>query len=345
MAIETARLRMSVLAGVSLLATAAPALAGPILTCGAPGGPVCDGKVTLMPTPPTYADAVTIENRTPYDYFDSIHFQRSPHVSITRVHGLDTTVGLSDSPKGFTGGCHPESTTYCRSGQAARTSAPVPAPAAPVYVPPAPKPYTPPVMSPPVQAAPPVCGQFRAVNPCGTAVSGGFVQSERVVAVGKVSPPSAFVPRIYGDPYTITPGIAHLPTSFIDRNPYSAQAVLDRVSPGSVTPALSGLRFAPIPPRPVTGHVGFAPTLLRQASGMSAGRYGQTTRYSQTLSVAPQVSTVGRYGPAMPQRIAAPVTGHYAPVTHAPAPYPSAPVCRSPRPGIPSCGNPGRARY
>lgn len=218
MAIKTALLSVGgTVALFSLLGGSA--LAGSPAYCGVAG---CDTGVAYMPTPTGYSGPTTIENRTPYDFLDSVHFQRSPHVSITRVHGMAPTVGLSDSPGGFTQGCHPQSTTYCRSGHQATTTSTVSAQPTPTYAPT-------PVMHAP--AAP-------------------VAMPQRVVAIGGGYDASKFTPRIYGDPYTITPGIAYLPTSIVDRNPYRAQAVLD-AGPGGVTPALSGLRIGPLPtPRP-----------------------------------------------------------------------------------------------
>lgn len=229
MAIKTALL--SVGGTVAILGLmSGPALAGGPSNCVSTG---CDTGVAYMPTPTGYSGPTTVENRTPYDFLDSVHFQRSPHVSITRVHSLPVTVGLADSPGGFTQGCHPESTTYCRSGHGSSggtvTSAPV--------------------MSTPALSAPVVSSGF-ATRPAQTYVQPSPVGPSRVVAVGGGFDPSKFTPRIYGDPYTITPGIAYLPTSIVDRNPYRAQAVLD-AGPGGITPALTGMPIGPLPtPRP-----------------------------------------------------------------------------------------------
>lgn len=219
MAIKTALL--SIGGSVALISLmSGPALAGGPSYCGSAGAGQsqgCDTGVAYVRTPTGYSSPTTIENRTPYDYFDSVHFQRSPHVSITRIHSLAPSVGLADSPVGFTTGCHPQSTAYCRSGHASTASqAPTPQP---TYMPA-------PVMTAPAPTTP------------------------RVVAIGGGYDPSKFTPRIYGDPYTITPGIAYLPTTVVDRNPYRAQAVLD-AGPGGVTPALTGMPIGPLPtPRP-----------------------------------------------------------------------------------------------
>ncbi|MEM7729025.1 MAG: hypothetical protein AAF311_07080 [Pseudomonadota bacterium] len=267
MAIEKARTRITALAGPATILAglfmAGSAWAGPVFHCGAPGGPVCDAGVEVLPAPRPHHGPATVQNRTPYDFLDSIHFQRSPHVSITRIHGMGTTVGLSDAPKGFTGGCHPESTAYCRS------AAPTPPLVAPPVIP-RPPVIAPPVIAPPVIRPPAPCGRPVAPAPCGQAYSG------RVVAVGRVSPPSAFVPRIYGDPHTIVPGIAHVPTSIVDRDPYRAQALLDTRqprpnpwTPGGVTPALTGVPVQPHVPGPAL-HPGPVPHPGRAVTG----RYG-----------------------------------------------------------------------
>ncbi|GHB02882.1 hypothetical protein GCM10009069_27050 [Algimonas arctica] len=238
MAIKTALLSVGgTVAMLGLLSGIA--LAGGPAYCGVAG---CDTGVSYVPSPTGHSGPTTIENRTPYDFLDSVHFQRSPHVSITRVHGMAPNVGLADAPGGFTQGCHPQSTTYCRSGHqgsaaVSTTSVRTASVAAPTYVP------------PPVMQAPIVAPQPHMPRP--------HVQ-ERVVAIGGGFDPSKFTPRIYGDPYTITPGIAYLPTSIVDRNPYRAQAVLD-AGPGGVTPALTGMPIGPLPtPRPP------APVMMHQ---------------------------------------------------------------------------------
>lgn len=219
-----------------------PALAGGPSNCaniGAGHGQSqnCNTSISYVRTPTGYSGPTTIENRTPYDYFDSVHFQRSPHVSITRIHSLEPGVGLTDSPVGFTAGCHPESTTYCRSGQSSQATRTVSS--APTYSPA-------PVMAAPTPMPP------------------------RIVATGGGFDPSKFTPRIYGDPYTITPGIAYLPTTVVDRNPYRAQAVLD-AGPGGVTPALTGMPIGPLPtprpysPRPYSANAGAVQPRMMQA--------------------------------------------------------------------------------
>ena len=335
MAMKTA----SVGVGTALLSlitfAAGSALAGPVAPCS---GPVCDTKTVVLSSPPTFADATTVENREPYDFLDSVHFQRSPHVSITRIHGLDAKADIDDSPIGFTSGCHPSSTAYCRSGGTPKPHVPVvkaPKVHVPEYQPPQyhpPKTYTPkvyrPIVQPPVVVAPPApCGKVH-INPCGQPVftqgsvtkrvTSGRV-SGRVVATGGGFDPSKFKPRIYGDPYTITPGIAHVPTSIVDRDPYRAQAVIDSGharpnpwTPGGVTPALSGQPIGPHVPYPYSApkpHFAYRATY-------GGGRYG----LSQSQTVITQSQSGGRYGSETVCRSPHPKTGRptcpsaYAPV-------------------------------
>lgn len=330
MAMKTASVSVGTTLASMMTLIAGTALAGPGFTCGLPGAPACDAGTVVLSSPPTYPDHATVENRTPYDFLDSVHFQRSPHVSITRIHGLDAKVSVEDSPVGFTKGCHPASTTYCRTGQAAKPIAPHTPPVikspvvkAPIVV--APKPSHPaPVYHPPVVVAPPSpCGAVR-VNPCGGVVMGQARTTGRVVATGRGFDPSKFTPRVYGDPYTITPGIAHVPTSYVDRDPYRAQAVLDSGqarpnpwTPGGVTPALTGYPIAPHHPYPYPVTRPVAP----YGTTFQSGRYGM----NQTQTMATHSTSMSRYGAHQGSNNV---------------------VCRRPNPttGQPTCGS-VRSRY
>ena len=153
-------------------------------------------------------DAVSIRNTEPLGHLRSVNFQRSPNVSITRVHGLGPNVALNDAPSSFTNdGCHPSSTVYCRAGNgAAAPIAQAPVVQAPVFVAPAPI-----VQQAPVYTAPaPVLSINRPLR----------------TWVGKGYDPSKFIPRQYGE-NTFTPGIAHIPTSIVDRSPERADQVLN----------------------------------------------------------------------------------------------------------------------
>ncbi len=52
----------------------------------------------------------------PYGYLRSIEYKNTPNVNITRVYSEAPRVRLDDRPSGFTGGCRPETTGYCRKG-------------------------------------------------------------------------------------------------------------------------------------------------------------------------------------------------------------------------------------
>ncbi len=184
----------ALLGALSTAVMAAPAFAG-----GNCNGAACAGSVQVMPGYSPEFGPMTVRNENPMGHLRSVNFQRSPNVSITRIHGMAPTAGLSDAPSGFTGGCHPTSTTYCRqeAGQPVQVElnppAPAPVPLA-LYSPPAP------VIQAPAQP--------------------------RTVRIGGGYDPSKFAPRTYGDA-SFVPGIAYLPTSKVVRDPAAAQQVLD----------------------------------------------------------------------------------------------------------------------
>ena len=316
MAIKTALMRISgavALIGVSV----SPALAGP---CG--GGVACDLGTVSQPALPADFGPVTVSNHTPYDYFDSVQFQRAPHVSITRVHGLPPTVGLSDAPVGFTKGCNPSSTVYCRQGNKTTATSTL-----------SPSTYRP--IGTPVTAAPilrqPVVNHPVVQRP---------VQSSRVVAVGRGFDASKFTPRVYGDPYTITPGIAHVPTSIVDRNPYRAQAVLD-AGPGGITPALLGVPVRPhVPPRLPIGYP--APVVASTTVQGQQALNAVTVTQGHTHAVGPVHHP---HPPVMPRPAPYPGLTPCGTAQHtAPAPvgrYPSGPSVTSPC----QTGQVARSRY
>jgi len=136
-------------------------------------------------------DPMHVYSQQPMGQLRSVQFLGSPSVNIMRVHGMGPTAGLTDAPTGFTKGCLPQSTHYCRQG-GFQAQAPMPRVAAPA-----------PVM---MRPAP----QMR----------------ERVVHVGGGYDASKFTPRVYGS-LEMVPGIAHIPTSIVDRSHTNAQAVLN----------------------------------------------------------------------------------------------------------------------
>ncbi len=183
----------ALLGALSATVMAAPAFAGGNCNSGN-----CGPSVQVMPSYAPEFGPMTIRTENPMGHLRSVNFQRAPNVSITRIHGMAPTAGLSDAPSGFTGGCHPTSTTYCRQDagrpvQIDVAPAPAPVPMA-LYSPPA-----------PVYQAP--------AQPQTIRTGGGY-------------DPSKFAPRTYGDA-SLVPGIAYLPTSKVVRDPAAAQEVLD----------------------------------------------------------------------------------------------------------------------
>jgi len=263
------RIKFSIMAAVSSLTLAAvstPAFAG---HCAA-GAPSCNVGVNVIAPAPAQFGPMTVHTQHPMGHLRQVNFQRSPNVSITRVHGMMQTAGLSDAPTGFTGGCHPTSTQYCRTDAGTPINidfAPTPAPviAAP-YVAPAPV-YTAPAQ--PVYTGRTFTGQ-------------GY-------------DPSKFAPRQYGD-NTFTPGIVNAPTSFVDRSPANAQAALNSgravtqpLANGGMTPAMGF-------PGPAIG----MSTYSAPAPAMSTGRVTLPGTYAASPAMG-RVTLPGTYStsPAM----------------------------------------------
>lgn len=175
----------TLLGALSASLLAAPAFAG-----GNCLGGSCATPVQVMPSYAPEFGPMTIRTENPMGHLRSVNFQRAPNVTITRIHGMAPTASLADAPSGFTGGCHPTSTAYCRqnAGQPVHVQLATPAPApAPVFQ---------------ALAAP------------------------RIVRTGGGYDPSKFTPRTYGDA-SLVPGVAYVPTSTVVRDPAAAQQVLD----------------------------------------------------------------------------------------------------------------------
>jgi len=118
------KLILGAVSALGLLSISTAAQAG---HCGGQNfGQNCNVPVQHIPGPAPHFDAMTTTSVNPMGHLRSVDFQRSPHVSIMRVHGMMPTANLSDAPIGFTGGCHSQSTQYCRQGAAAPVvSAPI----------------------------------------------------------------------------------------------------------------------------------------------------------------------------------------------------------------------------
>jgi len=161
--------------------------------CGGMGqGPECQTEVIIHPGMAPSVAPMHVYSSLPMGHLRTVDYLATPSVNVTRIHGMGPTAGLSDAPTAFTDGCLAQSTHYCREGgQQTATPAPVAAPA--------------PMMARPAPVAMP---------------------AERVVHVGGGYDPSKFTPRTYGS-LELVPGIAHVPTSIVDRSHENAQAVLN----------------------------------------------------------------------------------------------------------------------
>ncbi len=230
---------------LSAAVLAAPAYAGG--NCGASN---CAMPVNVMPSYTPQSSAMTVRTQNPMGHLRSVNFQSGPNVSITRVHGLAPSASIADAPTGFTNGCNPTSTTYCRKNAG------------------------------------------RSVNVDFNAAVAPASNEPRVVAVGGGYDESKFTPRIYGDA-TFVPGIAHIPTSIVDRDPARAQQVLDTgravpqpvVVPGMGQVPQAAYRNAPAPVMQALPRMQYslamqsAPMMMpmRQAPMMPAQNFGQAS--------------------------------------------------------------------
>lgn len=228
---------------------AAPAFAG-----GNCFGGSCNTGVQIVPGYAPEFGPMTVRTENPMGHLRSVNFQRAPNVSITRIHGMAPTAGLSDAPSGFTGGCNPTSTTYCRQSAGVPVNVQLAAPTPQPLIAPAPAP----VFQTQIPAAP------------------------RTVRIGGGYDASKFTPRTYGDA-SLVPGVAYLPTSKVVRDPAAAQQVLDSgqtrpqdvVVPGTGTAPHMGMVSA----QPVYGGVNLPGTFIggqiapRMMMGQPVGRF------------------------------------------------------------------------
>ncbi len=180
---------ITALGGLALISTGTVALAG---SCGV-GGPCNTGTVVQNFGTPQY-DPTLVQVHQPFGHLSSVNYRRSPSVSITRVHGVASQAGLTDAPSGFTSGCHPTTTQYCRQN-----------------------------------AGTPVNVQLNATPQATPVVRSPIVQQSFAAPVIRSAPSvdlSKFQSRQYGST-AMTPGTAYVPTSIVNRNPADAQAVLN----------------------------------------------------------------------------------------------------------------------
>jgi len=175
-------------------------------------GPDCSPGVTVTQSR-AHFDDVLVSIKQPMGHLRSIDYRRSPHVSVTRIHGLGDVPVETDYPSSFSGGCHPESLTYCQAGGAT----PAPVMPAPVIA----QPIAAPVMRAPVMHAP-----VRMTAPA---------PALRQWTASYDDNPARFTPRQYGS-LDFVPGIAHVPSSWVDRDPGRAQAALNASGAGGIAP-------------------------------------------------------------------------------------------------------------
>ena len=179
-----------------------------------------------------------------------------------RVHSLEAGPALSDAPVTFTGGCHPESTQYCRQ-----------------------------------ETGTPVNVEL-------------FAPAPQTAYTGQVSIPttysshtvdhSLFQSRQYGNAGFV-PGIAHIPTSIVDRSPDNADRILNsgRTIPqphvsGGVAPRPSMIREN----RGYTGQVSIPTTYGPRTQGFMSGVQSPAPAYSQPVGI-PETYAFGAQGQTM----------------------------------------------
>lgn len=192
--IKTIALKTTLLcvSGLGIFAASAPAYAG---GCGLGVSPaLCQTGVSVNSGTGPVFDNMSVNINQPLGHLRSVNYQRAPHISITRVHGMMDSAALSDFPSAFTDGCNPTSTAYCRENTGVPVNVQFSAPPAQ------------PVQAQPVQ-------------------NFNFAPAPRTVAIGGGYDPSKFMPRQYGE-NTFTPGTVYAPTSFVNRNPADAARVL-----------------------------------------------------------------------------------------------------------------------
>lgn len=174
---------LTALSSFGFIMTAPAAFAG---NCATAGGQNCHPGVVYASSSAPRFDPVLINERQPLQGLRSVNIRTAPTVSITRLYGQQPLASIHDAPSGFTGGCHPTSTQYCRQNVAR--------PNIVRHQAPAPRLAVSPILQPNVQ------------------IGGGYNAA-------------AFQPRQYGE-NIFTPGIAYIPTSYVDRNPHTANRLL-----------------------------------------------------------------------------------------------------------------------
>lgn len=267
------RLAVTLLSGLGLATLSTPALAG---GCGSfnTSAKSCSPSVIVSKSQPRF-DPMKVNIRQPMGHLRSVQYSRSPNVSITRIHSMAPSASLADTPNGFTGGCHPQSTGYCRSQS---------------------------VQAPPRMMAPMPVIDNRT-------------------------------PRQYGDA-SFVPGIAHVPTSHVDRSVENNQAALNSgravaqstvrggMAPGRLNPSYVQSDNTQSMSSNYMGHTPYQGPQM-QNMGASNGTYWEQT--SGPTMIDGMMATKVMCKRAMPQRpMPAPMvrTQVIHPVIGVPVPYP-----------------------
>jgi len=262
----------AIVSGLTLSLGSTAAWAG---NCGfGASGPNCTPNVVTHPGGESRIDPMNVYASRPMGHLRSVRYLGTPSVNITRIHGQHGIASITDAPSGFTGGCTPESTQYCRQGGAVSTPAPMPIP------------MTAGLHSPFPLAAPAIAQPAPVISAPAPVIAAPAPIAERVIHVGGGYDPSKFVPRTYGT-NELTPGIAHVPTSHVDRSYENAHAVLNSgmtqpqpiISGGSVPyPTMSNSTMAAI---------SYGSTPSYTGSAMGAGHIGVI---NQTVTMAPETN-------------------------------------------------------
>lgn len=155
---------------------------------------------------------VGVYNSTPYGHLKTVQYQNTQNVNIMRVHSRAPAVALSDAPSAFTGGCTPTSTAYCRAPQGTPVRVSLNAAPAPAPV---------------------------------------YVAPAPRVSYGSGYNAANFASRQYGST-DFVPGIAHVPTSIVDRSPIThidgvPQPQVRSVTTANTSVVSSGHSYGPRP--------------------------------------------------------------------------------------------------
>lgn len=301
--------KAAILGGLSVSLISTSALAGGCVP--GPAGPICAPNVIAHPSSGSAMDPMHVFAERPMGHLRSVQYLGTPSVNITRVHGLAGAPALSDAPSNFTGGCMPESTHYC-GANAAPAPAPMPMITAPAPVIAAPAPMI-------ASRAPMIAAPAPQVT-------------ERVVAVGGGYDPSKFIPRTYGS-NELTPGIAHIPTSTVDRSHANATAVLNSgmtqpqpIASGGVVPMpsmTSSYSATPVMSGNVIGSVSNTMSMAPQTNVYPGSMAGDGTYYEK---VSGPTMMGGMQATQVICKRQAPRMNVQSPVIGVPTPVPT-PVC------------------